>query len=113
MIDHVTALYCITDDLLKVSGHREDARRTMCDAEVLTTALTAALYFGGNAEHARRFMRETGADASHAQQVAPQSAAACRRRVGVCAFSSTGRSLERSKHLDQVFARLFSGGDLR
>ena len=60
MIDHVTALYCITDDLLKAISHREDSRRTMCDAEVLTTALTAALYFGGNAEHARRFMRETG-----------------------------------------------------
>ena len=62
MIDHVTALYCITDDLLKAVDHREDARRTMCDAEVLTTALTAALYFGGNMEHARarRFLRETG-----------------------------------------------------
>lgn len=60
MIDHVTTLYCITDDLLKAIGHREDARRTLFDAEVLTTALTAALYFGGNVEHARRFMRETG-----------------------------------------------------
>ena len=60
MIDHVTALYCITDDLLKAVGHREDTRRTMCDAEVLTTALTAALYFGGNVEHARRFMSATG-----------------------------------------------------
>ncbi len=60
MIDHCTALYCITDDLLKAISHREDARRRMCDAEVLTTALTAALYFGGNVEHARRFMRETG-----------------------------------------------------
>ena len=60
MIDHVTALYCITDDLLKAVGHREDSRRLMCDAEVLTTALTAALYFGGNIEHARRFMVGTG-----------------------------------------------------
>ncbi len=60
MIDHVTALYCITDDLLKASGHREDSRRTMCDAEVLTTALTAALYFGGNVEHARHFMAGSG-----------------------------------------------------
>jgi hypothetical protein len=42
VIDHVTALYCITDDLLKAVGHREDARRTMCDAEVLTTALTTS-----------------------------------------------------------------------
>lgn len=60
MIDHVTALYCITDDLLKAVGHREDARRTLCDAEVLTTALTAALYFGGNVEHSRHFMLGTG-----------------------------------------------------
>jgi DDE family transposase len=60
VIDHVTALYCITDDLLKAIGHREDTRRTMCDAEVLTAALTAALYFGGNLEHARRFMSATG-----------------------------------------------------
>ena len=60
MIDHCTALYCITDDLLKAVGHREDARTTMSDAEVLTTAWTAALYFGGNVEHARRFMSATG-----------------------------------------------------
>lgn len=60
MIDHVTALYCITDDLLKAVGHREDARTMMSDAEVLTTALTAAHYFGGNVEHARRFMSATG-----------------------------------------------------
>lgn len=53
------ALYCIIDDLLKAVGHREDARTTMSDAEVLTTALTAALYFGGNVEHARRFMTGT------------------------------------------------------
>ena len=59
MIDHVTGLYCITDDLLKAVGYREDARRTLFDAEVLTTALIAALYFGGNAKHARRFMHET------------------------------------------------------
>jgi hypothetical protein len=60
VIDHTTALYCIVDDLLKAIGHREDARRAMSDTEVLTTALVAAHYFGDNAEHARRFLRETG-----------------------------------------------------
>lgn len=60
MIDHTTELYCIIDDLLKAKGHREDARRTMSDAEVLTTALVAAQFFGSNMEHARRFMRATG-----------------------------------------------------
>lgn len=60
MIDHTTALYCIVDDLLKAVGHTDDRRRVMTDAEVLTTALVAAHCFGGNAEHARRFLRETG-----------------------------------------------------
>lgn len=60
MIDHTTALYCITDDLLKAVGHREDARSELTDAEVITTGLVAALYFGGNIERSRSFMRSTG-----------------------------------------------------
>jgi hypothetical protein len=60
VIDHTVALYCIVDDLLKAVRHRDDSRRAMTDAEVLTTALVAAQFFGGNAEHARRFLRETG-----------------------------------------------------
>ena len=60
MIDHTVALYCIVDDLLKAVSHRDDRRRAMTDAEVLTTALLAAHCFGGNVEHARRFLRETG-----------------------------------------------------
>ena len=60
MIDHTTALYCIVDDLIRAVGHTDDRRRAMTDAEVLTTALVAAHCFGGNAEHSRRFLRETG-----------------------------------------------------
>jgi hypothetical protein len=60
MIDHTVALYCIVDDLLKAVGHREDARRPLSDAEVLTTALVSALYFGGNVQHSRRLMRQSG-----------------------------------------------------
>ena len=60
MIDHTVALYCIVDDLLKAVGHQDDRRRAMTDAEVLTTALVAAHCCGGNVEHARRFLRETG-----------------------------------------------------
>lgn len=59
MIDHATALYCIVDDLLEAIGHRDDSRRAMTDAEVLTTALMAAHCFGGNVEHARCFMQQT------------------------------------------------------
>jgi Transposase DDE domain len=60
VIDHTTELYCIIDDLLKATGHREDTRRVMSDAEVLTTALVAAQFFGSNLETARHFMHSTG-----------------------------------------------------
>ncbi len=60
MIDHTTELYCIIDDLLKATGHMEDTRRTMSDAEVLTTALVSAQFFGSNLESARHFLQETG-----------------------------------------------------
>ena len=60
MIDHTTALYCITADLLKATGHTDDVRCELTDAEVITTALVAALYFGGNIERSRSFMRSTG-----------------------------------------------------
>jgi len=60
VIDHTTALYCITADLLKATGHTDDVRCQLTDAEVITTALIAALYFGGNLERSRSFMRETG-----------------------------------------------------
>lgn len=60
MIDHTTALYCITDDLLKAVGHRDDARCEMSDAEVITAALVAAFSFGGNIERSRAFLQETG-----------------------------------------------------
>ena len=60
MIDHTTELYCIIDDLLKATDHTEDTRRQMSDAEVLTTALVSARFFGSNLEHARHFLQETG-----------------------------------------------------
>lgn len=50
----ITAIYCLTDDFLKAIGHREDPQTTMSDAEVLTTALVAARFFGGNFEVARQ-----------------------------------------------------------
>jgi hypothetical protein len=60
VIDHTTALYCITADLLKATGHTDDVRCKLTDAEVITTALMGALYFGGNIERSRSFMRSTG-----------------------------------------------------
>ncbi len=48
MDDQVVAIYCVCDDLLKELHHPEDPQRTMSDAAVMTTALVAACFFGGN-----------------------------------------------------------------
>lgn len=60
MFDNIVVLYCITDDLLKAISHQDDQRRELTDAEVITTALSAALFFGGYLETARSFMKQTG-----------------------------------------------------
>jgi len=49
MCDSTIAIYCFIDDFLKASGHREDKRIEVTDAEVITIAITAMLHFGGNA----------------------------------------------------------------
>jgi hypothetical protein len=41
---------------LKALRHREDRQQKMTDAEVMTTALVALLFFGGNFEHARALL---------------------------------------------------------
>lgn len=61
MNDKILILYCIVDDLLKALEHREDPRRQMEDAEVITTGLVAALWFGGNIEKARSCLWSTQA----------------------------------------------------
>jgi hypothetical protein len=46
------------DDILKGLQHYEDPQRKMSDAEVMTTAIVAALYFAGIHEKARVFLQE-------------------------------------------------------
>jgi hypothetical protein len=53
MDDSVLTIYGLCDDLSKALRHQEDPQRQMRDAEVMTTAIVAALYFGGNFERAR------------------------------------------------------------
>lgn len=60
MCDHTLAIYCFVDDLLKALGHTEDARQRFADAEVITTALCAMLYFGGNFACSRRYLYSSG-----------------------------------------------------
>jgi Transposase DDE domain len=58
MIDNAVAMYCFLDDYLKAINHQEDKQRMMNDAEIIMTALLAALYFGGNHERALCYVRE-------------------------------------------------------
>ena len=44
----IVAVYTISDDLLISIGHQEHPQAKMSDAEVMTAALVAARYFGGN-----------------------------------------------------------------
>jgi hypothetical protein len=52
----ITAIYSLCDDVLKTLHHVEDPQCRMSDAEVMTTAIVAALYFGGNLERARSLL---------------------------------------------------------
>lgn len=53
-------VYCLCDDLLKAMHHGDDRQCPMSDAEVMATAIVAALYFGGNIELARALLKQQG-----------------------------------------------------
>jgi len=56
MYDQILAIYCICDDFVKASCIYQDPQQLMNDAEVMTTAITAALFFSGNFEKSRQFL---------------------------------------------------------
>jgi len=60
MDDKVIATFCLCDDLLKAMHHQENHQCQMNDAEILTTAFTAALFFRGNHESARAMLKQHG-----------------------------------------------------
>ena len=60
MITQIIAMYCIVEDLLKAVGHQEDCRTRMSDAEVITSTLVAARFYGGNQTQACDYLREHG-----------------------------------------------------
>ena len=60
MDDQIVAVFCLCDDMLKALRHYEDPQCQMSDAEVMTTAIVAALRYGGNFEHARKSLKAEG-----------------------------------------------------
>ena len=56
----IVAVYTICDDLLISIGHQEHPQAKMSDAEVMTAALVAARYFGGNQQTACAALKTLG-----------------------------------------------------
>src|SRR5499433_635195 len=60
MDDKIIATFCLCDDLLKAMHHQENCQCQMNDAEVMTTAFIASLFFRGNHESARAMLKQHG-----------------------------------------------------
>ena len=60
MDTQIIAIFCMCDDMLKALLHRDDPQSQMTDAEVMTTAILAALRHGGNYERARHMLQTEG-----------------------------------------------------
>ena len=60
MDDKIIATFCLCDDLLKAMHHQENCQCQMNDAEILTTAFIASLFFRGNHESARAILKQHG-----------------------------------------------------
>jgi len=58
MDDKIIATFCLCDDLLKAMHHQEDRQCQMNDAEIMTTACIASLFFRGNHESARMMLQQ-------------------------------------------------------
>lgn len=60
MDTQIVVVFCLCDDMLKALHHHEDAQCQMTDAEVMTTAIVAMLYFQGNFRLASQYLCEHG-----------------------------------------------------
>lgn len=58
MTEQTVAMYCFIDDFLRLTRPQAPHRRHLSDAELLTTALLGARFFGGNLAAARRYMEQ-------------------------------------------------------
>lgn len=60
MDTQIIVVFCLCDDMLKSLHHYEDVQCQMSDAEVMTTAIVAILFFRSNFSLASRFLFEKG-----------------------------------------------------
>jgi hypothetical protein len=60
MDDTIITTYYLCDEFLKAIGHHDDQQVRLSTAEVMSVALVAAAFFGGNLEASRLFLDEYG-----------------------------------------------------
>ena len=60
MEDTITTIYCLCEEFLKATAHRDDPQVRLSTAEVMTVALTASTFFGSNMERSRLFLHQHG-----------------------------------------------------
>ena len=60
MDTNIILVYCLCDDLLKWQHHRDDPQCVLSDAEIMTIAIVAAMYFSGNQAMTRLLLYEQG-----------------------------------------------------
>ena len=60
MDDTIITTYYLCDEFLKAVGHHDDQQVRLSTAEVMSVALLAAAFFGGNIEASRSFLDEYG-----------------------------------------------------
>jgi hypothetical protein len=58
MDEQIVAIYVMVSELLQAIRHDDDEQCHMSDAEVMTTAIVAVCFLGGNYEAARRLLAE-------------------------------------------------------
>lgn len=56
MQDTIITMFCVCDDFLKANGYSDDRQCRVSTAQVMTTPLVAAAFFGGNCAVARCFL---------------------------------------------------------
>lgn len=57
MVEQIIFIYCVCSDLASFLGIQDDPQCKMSSAEVMTVAIVAALFFGGNFSQARNLLK--------------------------------------------------------
>ena len=115
MEDTITTIYCLCDDFLKNTRHRDDPQVSMSTAEVMTVSLVAAAFFGGNLDKSRLFLSE---EYGYMKKMISKSR--LNRRLHALGlglwqglFMAVGRTLQAAQFGTNLRGRFLAGAGLR